>query len=163
MISTEHIILIGVLGTIALVILLLLMLYASRQVKKVPNGKTSISQDISDTDIEVWQQERGFWVPRLILVLTSNSILFLGYIQVRLLQFGGIVAFLAMILNILYCIYFTAFAKTLDALQKRIETKIPIEYRKRTLTGRWGFIPLMIILQLVWIVAVFHSFFGWFM
>lgn len=162
MISIGQIILIGVLGIIALAIFLLLILFYSRQVKEVPSSKAT-SQDISDTDIKIWQQERGFWIPRLILALTANSILFLGYIQVRLLLFGGIIAIFAIVLNILYFIFFSAFARTLDSLQKRLEPKLPIEYRKRTLTGRWGFVPLIVVLQSIWVVSALHSLFGWFM
>lgn len=162
MISIEQITLVGVLGIVALVIFLSLIIYLCYKEKKGENGKPPISQEISNIDIEVWQQEREFWISRLILILMSNSILFLSYVQVRLLQFGGIIAILAFVGNILYSIYFAAFARKHDSLQKRIAVRIPIEYRQRTLTGRWGFVPLIVILQLIWIVSLLHSFFGWF-
>jgi len=162
MISIEQITLVGVLGIVALVIFLSLIIYLCYKEKKGENGKPPISQEISNVDIEVWQQEREFWISRLILILMSNSILFLSYVQVRLLQFGGIIAILAFVGNILYFIYFAAFARKHDSLQKRIAVRIPIEYRQRTLTGRWGFVPLIVILQLIWFVSLLHSFFGWF-
>ena len=118
--------------------------------------------DKMDKDFEIWQQERGFWIPRLTLILATNSILFLGYVAIRDILFGGVVAIIAIIANILYFVFFADFAKTLDNLQKRIESKLPIEYKKRRLTGRWGFAPMIIIFELLWVVSAFHSFLGWF-
>ena len=162
MITNEQIICIGVFGVTVLVIFLLLILSFSHEKKRFSDGKTAVNQDITHVDIKLWLQERGFWIPRLILVLTSNSILFLAYVQIRFSQFGGIIAIFAFIANTLYSIYLAGFARKHDSLQKRIASRIPIEYRQRTLTGRWGFIPLMVILQLIWIVSILHSFFGWF-
>lgn len=162
MITTEQIILIGVFGITILIGFLLLILSSSCKKKRFSDDKASANQDITRVDIKLWLQERSFWIPRLIMVLTSNSLLFLGYVRVRFTQFGGIIAIFATIGNVLYFIYLASFAKKHDSLQKRIASKIPIEYQQRTLTGRWGFVPLIVILELIWLVSILHSFFGWF-
>jgi len=166
MISTERIVVIGALGIITLAVFLLLVLYYSKPRKPALGRRTLDRQDDSNEDFgtcfKIWQQERGLVVQRLILILTTNSILFLGYIQVRLFLFGGIIAVFAIVCNILYCIYLSAFARTLDTLERRLGSKLPIEYRKRTLTGRWGFVPLIIILESIWVVSALCSFLGWF-
>jgi len=113
-------------------------------------------------DFKVWLQERSLWIPRLILLLTTNSILFLGYVVIRELPLGGVVAIIGIVGNILYSLYFASFAKTIDKLQKRIEELIPIEYRKRTLVGRWGFVPVVIFCEALWIASALYSFWGWF-
>ena len=163
MITTDQIILIGLLGIVAQALFLLVILHYSREKNKIPKGEKTLSdQDTTDLDIKLWLQERSFWIPRIILVLTSNSILFLGYVQVRLSMFGGIIAIFAILLNILYSIYFIAFAKLLDSLQRRLKSRLPIEYRKRTIKGRWGFVPLIAVFQSIWVVSTFHSFLAWF-
>jgi ABC-type antimicrobial peptide transport system permease subunit len=166
MISTEQIIVISISGIIALAIFLLMIFYYSKPRKtelerKTPNEQTGDNADFKIC-FEIWQQERSFAVQRLILVLTSNSILFLGYVQVRVSLLGGIIAIFAIICNFLYAIYLSAFAKTLDTLQKRLESRLPTELKKRSLTGRWGFVPLILILQSIWVVSAVCSFLGWF-
>ncbi|MCJ7635845.1 hypothetical protein MUP77_26075 [Candidatus Bathyarchaeota archaeon] len=139
-----------------------IFLFRSLKRKKSSDGVTYTSLDATELDIKFLLLERDQMIPRLALVLTTNSILFLGYIQARLSIFGGIIAIFAIALNILYSIYFVTFAKYLDSLQKRVEPVIPIEYRKRTLKGRWGFVPLIMIFELIWVFSTFHSFLGWF-
>lgn len=118
--------------------------------------------DVTELDIKSWAMERDQMIPRIALVLTSNSILFIGYIQVRLLIFGGVITIFAIALNILYSVYFVTFARYLDSLQSRLEPVLPIEYKKRNLKGRWGFIPLIMIFELIWVASAFHSFLAWF-
>jgi hypothetical protein len=108
-------------------------------------------------DFEVWLQERSLWIPRLILLLTTNSILFLGYVVIRDFLLGGVVSIIGMFGNILYALWFASFAKTMDKLQKRIEEQIPVEYRKQTLTGRWGFVPILIFCEVLWIASALYT------
>jgi len=110
-------------------------------------------------DFEVWLQERELWIPRLILLLTTNSLLFLGYVNIRDLPLGGVVAVIGIFGNILYGIWFRSFAKSLDKLHKRIEDMIPIEQRKLTLkAGRWAFIPIVFFSEVLWIASALHTF-----
>jgi len=109
-------------------------------------------------DFEVWLQERSLWVPRLILVLTTNSILFFGYVMVRDLLLGGGVAIIGISGNILYALWFASFTKTMDKLQERIKEQIPVEYRKRRRTGRRGYVPLIFSFELLWIFSALHTF-----
>ena len=166
MISIEHINMVGVLGIVVLVIFFLVLLHYSKLSKVDVSKKTTRTEVDKNEDFEVcfeiWKQERSFAVQRLILILTTNSILFLGYIQVHVFLLGGFIAIFALVSNALYFIYLSAFAKTLDTLQKRLAPRLPIEYRKRTLTGRWGFVPLIIILESIWTVSALCSFFGLF-
>jgi hypothetical protein len=139
-----------------------IFLLRSHKRKKASTDVTPTSLDVTELDIKSWAMERDQMIPRMALVLTSNSILFLGYVQVRLLIFGGVITIFAIALNILYSVYFVTFAKYLDSLQTRLAPVLPIEYRKRTLKGRWGFIPLIMIFELIWVASAFHSFLAWF-
>ena len=113
-----------------------------------------------DVDISIWKQERGFWIPRATIILATNSILFLGYIQIRDIPLGIIVSLLALISNILFMVHFSKFSKRLDKLQERIKNNLPPEYREKTLTGRWGFIPLLITFEILWVSSFLYSYFG---
>ena len=118
----------------------------------------------SRNDFKVWLQERSLWIPRLILLLTTNSILFLGYVVVRDLPLGGVVTIIGMVGNVLYALWFFSFARAMDKLQKRIEEQIPVEFRKRRLTGRWGFVPVVIFCEVLWVASALHTFWrlmGW--
>lgn len=117
-----------------------------------------MNRQSENRDFKVWLQERSLWIPRLILLLTTNSILFLGYVVVRDIPLGGVVAIIGMLGNILYALWFVSFAKSMDKLQKRIEEQIPVEYRKRKLTGRWGFVPIVIFCEVLWIASALHTF-----
>jgi len=166
MISTERIVIIAVSGIIILAIFLLL-LYYSKHRKLVPIRKKTNEQEESNENFEIcfkiWQQERGLVTQRLILLLTTNSILLLAYVQVRVSMFGGIIAIFSIVGNILFFAYLFDSAKTLDTLQRRLEPKLPIEIKKRIFKGRWGFVLMIITFESVWVISALYSFLGWFL
>jgi len=82
----------------------------------------------------------------------------LGYVVVRDLALGGVVTIIGIFGNILYFLWFASFARAMDKLQKRIEEQILVEFRKRRLTGRWRFVPVVIFCEVLLVASALHTF-----
>ncbi|MCK4729827.1 MAG: hypothetical protein KAT28_00765 [Candidatus Aenigmarchaeota archaeon] len=111
---------------------------------------------------ELWRDERGYTISRLGLILNSNSILFLGYVLIKNTWLGAYVAIIGIVANIFYFLFFWGFAKRMKYLQNKIKSQEVGEFAKISVKGRWGFVPMVIIFELIWIGSVFYTFSGGF-
>lgn len=133
-----------------------------------------------DIDLKIWQQERDFWIPRVSLILTSNSLLFLGYVMILQNILGIIISILALISNIAMALYLHNYEERINSLEKRIRYKLPLEYRDTKyfqecstqglrnqlcrcigygIKGRGGYRMVILVFLILWISALFFS--GW--
>ena len=125
----------------------------------------------TDFDLKIWQQERDFWIPRIQLILSSNSLLFLGYVQIingsKLNQLGFYLSVLAFGSNILYYIYFRYYERKLNNFEHSIIHKLPWEYRKapsskmirilKVHLGRAGYKAVIAIFLILWALSGYYS------
>lgn len=133
-----------------------------------------------DIDLKVWQQERDFWIPRVSIILNSNSILFLGYVMIFQNKLGLIISILSLISNVCMGFYFNKYEERLNILEKRISDKLPFEYEYRaskspqkahaqgivrnlcrfvgySVKGRAGYRMVILIFLVLWLAALIFS------
>jgi hypothetical protein len=125
----------------------------------------------NDLDIKLWEQERNFWIPRIQLILGSNSLLFLGYVQMMnssiMNEFGFRLSILAFLSNILFLGYFYQYEKKFDNFEQSMIHKLPWAYRKKSSSkiisylkihlGRSGYRAVIVIFLILWGLAGYYS------
>jgi hypothetical protein len=130
-------------------------------------------RDANDLDIKLWQQERNFWIPRIQLILASNSLLFLGYVQLmtssipNLNQLGFHLSILAFLSNLLFFSYFYQYEQKLNNFERSMIHKLPWEYRKKPSSkiirylsahlGRSGYRAVIFVFMLLWFLSGLNS------
>lgn len=119
-------------------------------------------QDAYDLEIKIWQQERDFWLPRISIVLTTNSILFVGFVRISDTGLGMFLGVLALISNLAIFILYRHYEMKLNRFEDRIKHALPREYCKRSSKkisyGRYGYIPVIIIFVIMWSVSIWYSY-----
>ena len=111
-------------------------------------------------EFDVWQLERKLIVQRLQIFLLTNSILFLGYVQVRESWLGVLVAFLGLICCVLGGVHFAKLRTRFRALSevneiKEIENRFAIG--EGSLSGRFIVILFVAVFGIIWIGSAVFS------
>jgi len=111
-------------------------------------------------EFDVWQLERKLIVQRLQMFLLTNSILFLGYVQVRESWLGALVAFLGLICCVLGGVHFAKLRTRFRALSevdeiKEIENRFAIG--EGSLPGRFIVILFVAVFGIIWIGSAVFS------
>lgn len=120
-------------------------------------------QDAYDLEIKIWQQERDFWLPRILIVLTTNSILFVGFVRIMDSGLGMFLGFWAFISNFLIYFLYRQYEQKLNRFEDRIKHRLPRDYCKRSSSkkisfGRYGYIPVIFIFMVMWAVSIWYSY-----
>ena len=115
-------------------------------------------------EFEIWQLERNLLVQRLMTYLVTNSILFLGFVQIRGLWLGSTVALLGLVSCILGAIHFQGIRRRFALLSETEEIK-GIEERlsvgRRNLAGRSIVVAFLAVFGIVWIASLVYSLLQW--
>ena len=101
-------------------------------------------------------------MPRIMIVLTTNSILFLGFVQIKDSILGFLLCLLATISNFGIAILYLLYERKLNRFEDRIRYKLPPNYNKKPSTkavvGRDGYIPVIGIFMLMWLMSLWYSY-----
>ncbi len=117
-----------------------------------------------EREFQIWQLERNLLIQRLQVFLFTNSILFLGFVQLRSLWLGTAVALLGFASCILGVIHFQGLKRRFRVLReskemREIEDKFGIG--ERMLSGRLIVVAFLVVFTIIWIASVIYSFFQW--
>lgn len=119
-------------------------------------------QDAYDLELKIWQQERDFWLPRILIVLTTNSILFVGFVQIMDSGLGMFLGLLAFVSNFAILYLYHQYEKKLNRFEDKIKHRLPRDYCKRSSKkislGRYGYIPVISIYIVMWGVSIWYSY-----
>jgi hypothetical protein len=123
---------------------------------------SSMLRDANDIELKIWQQERDFWMPRIMIVLTTNSILFLGFVQIKDSILGLLLCLLAAISNLGIGILYLLYERKFNKFEDRIRYKLPSNYNKKhskkAALGRNGYIPVIGIFLIMWAMSFCYSY-----
>ena len=115
---------------------------------------------MGDREFQIWLQERNSLTARLQVFLLASSILFLGYLQIKDLNFGVIIAGLGLGSCILASLHFIGVRKTLDKFEQKLDDKLKalLGLPHKRLRGRIMCLIIPIFFALVWIISMLYSF-----
>jgi len=105
-----------------------------------------------------WQLERQLLTQRLTLFLITNSILFLGFAQIRATWFGIFIAMMGLVLCILGAINFKGISKRLDNFESKLEKQPDLAIKGFRVKGREMAMWFPLFFSIIWIVSLTFSF-----